>query len=594
MPDKYQNLQMAICDLTMNLDFGNYYEILKPEKGLCFGLSYMWQQALLADGLTSFFAKMDILTQTYPTLDDQFQPKTLSQLINDAREKVKSSTPLNQKDKLYLSILSFLDGIILYHSPSKSSMYLDRADTDLFTQNCEKASKYVMNDTLYNGQDGILVPMTKCFDRPFIGTKNEYVAIIKSVVESAMQMNIPFCIQMGSENHAIALGVINGKMHLYDANALFHNVYYYPLHKTGFDSPAYAECVNGIFFAFRQTETLAINISVFIRPEDADKKLSVMNNMFSKQIARTMTDKLIKKLKDYPDIYKWQLNHQSARASFTAQQLERIDNFVVLKEFLTEERQLCCGNTVLSCKYTHYNGSRPAARNGKEAYYHIIDNALNELLSITMHNEQEKYDKYFLPKAIERKRHLKTLFLYMACCKGHIDVVKRLLQEPDIDPSQVDSTKSTPLFIACQNGHLEVVRELLKHSLKQLNQVDKEGASPLYVASQNGHSAIVRVLLRQPYINIYTAVDGSPPLHAAAKFGYAEVVWQLINCRGADINQATSNGTTALVLASDKGHDNVILTLMKKYPRRSWNFNEYEVYKGKDPKVKEMLRVFCS
>ncbi|MCP3940100.1 MAG: ankyrin repeat domain-containing protein [Desulfobacteraceae bacterium] len=559
MPSKYQNLLMNICDLTIKCDLGDFYTILKPEKGLCFGLAFMWGQAVLAQDEKTFIKRLDLLTDHYPILTDDYESKMLSQIINDVRQKVKQRKHLSQKEELYLSIIPFFDGIIMYHKPQLTSIYQDRADHKLHSQHGENSSRYVINDTIAKIRNGISTPITKCFDRPFVGTRKEYNTIINSLVESVNQLEVPFFVHLGSENHSVALSILNKKILVFDANAMSVNAYYYPYQEDKYLFAPVTECVRAIFKVFQEATPLAINIAVHLRPEDADKSMSIMNKMFSQKMTEGITEKLIRQLTNYSELHKWQWNNQRGRASFTAGHLKQITCLIGLKEYLTKEKQLCSGTSVSQCRYSHYNNNLPATRNGKEAYYQIIDKALKNLSQFMMHGEYEKYTQYFLPRAIEKKFHTKTLFLYIACSNGHLDVVRALLKTPGI-----------------------------RH-----NQTDGEGATPLYIASQNGHAPVVRVLLKTQRIDVNKQADESTPLQVACKYGHTEVVSLLIKARGIDINQPTRNGTTALVIACNEGHDKIIQLLLNRNPRKSRNFNEYQIYKGRDLRVQKRLNLFC-
>ena len=62
---------------------------------------------------------------------------------------------------------------------------------------------------------------------------------------------------------------------------------------------------------------------------------------------------------------------------------------------------------------------------------------------------------------------------------------------------------ATPLFIASLNGHLDVVRKLLANPQKNTYKAHlHSGASPLFMASLNGHTGVVKELLSDPQINV--------------------------------------------------------------------------------------------
>ena len=71
----------------------------------------------------------------------------------------------------------------------------------------------------------------------------------------------------------------------------------------------------------------------------------------------------------------------------------------------------------------------------------------------------------------------------MACSKGHIKIVKYLINDLDCDPTCINYYGYTLLHLACRGNHVFLVKFLL--SLGQLNPLveDVFGCTPLYYAS---------------------------------------------------------------------------------------------------------------
>ncbi|KAM9761522.1 serine/threonine-protein kinase TNNI3K [Menidia menidia] len=160
---------------------------------------------------------------------------------------------------------------------------------------------------------------------------------------------------------------------------------------------------------------------------------------------------------------------------------------------------------------------------------------------------------------------------------GHHEVVRFLLQNPDIQPHAVNIYGDTPLHLACYNGKAAAVREMIQlcgpESLCKEN-IFSETA--LHSACTYGKDLeMVKFLLSQNPTSInYQGRDGHTALHSACFHGHMRLVQLLLDC-GADMNLAASDPSrcsgerdeqTCLMWAYEKGHD-AIVTLLKHYKR---------------------------
>ena len=130
--------------------------------------------------------------------------------------------------------------------------------------------------------------------------------------------------------------------------------------------------------------------------------------------------------------------------------------------------------------------------------------------------------------------------LYIACKKGHTDVVQLLLTRIDILINKTDphNILRPPLYIACEKGHTDIVRLLLTRKDINVNPQDPFFHGPLYIACEKGHIDVVRLLLDRPEIKINIKHDDffhdsngiiADELYIARKNGHTDIVQLLLD-----------------------------------------------------------------
>lgn len=173
------------------------------------------------------------------------------------------------------------------------------------------------------------------------------------------------------------------------------------------------------------------------------------------------------------------------------------------------------------------------------------------------------------------KQLLQSKFV-QACKIGDVKVVRKLLSTISVN----QGTKKfgvTGLLYACQNGHTEIVVLLLDEARGTINvnQTAKTGigasASPLSIACSCGHASIVSALLdkARDKIDVNQATEaGATPIMMAADRGHDDIVMQLLNHPGIDCNKVWTRYDgkqfTPLARAKEAGHDAVIKLIQEK------------------------------
>lgn len=189
----------------------------------------------------------------------------------------------------------------------------------------------------------------------------------------------------------------------------------------------------------------------------------------------------------------------------------------------------------------------------------------------------------------------KTPF-YVACFRGHYDVVKELLVLGDdkIGVNQAEKRNNrTPFYIACRNGDMKIVELLLNSPKVEVNEVDKNKRTPFYIACERGHSKIVELLLSDERVARNIAQeddDGWTAFDAACWKGQIEIVKLLKETK----REEFKNPLKAHKLARKNGHTQIVDYLEKMDLQESKNPKFSDLWKAAiDNKIQEVERLLA-
>ncbi|KAJ7575737.1 hypothetical protein C8J56DRAFT_837861 [Mycena floridula] len=157
--------------------------------------------------------------------------------------------------------------------------------------------------------------------------------------------------------------------------------------------------------------------------------------------------------------------------------------------------------------------------------------------------------------------------LWFASRMGHLDIIKLLLSRNDLDPNYTSYdifNKYSTLSYAAENGHLNIVQLLLKREDIDPNCLDRVKRTPLSYAAEKGHLNIVQLLLKREDIdpNCLDRVQRTPLSYAAEK-GQTEIVKILLARPDINSNHVDMAQHTPLFYATKQGHTNTVKVLLE-------------------------------
>ena len=152
-----------------------------------------------------------------------------------------------------------------------------------------------------------------------------------------------------------------------------------------------------------------------------------------------------------------------------------------------------------------------------------------------------------------------------AVFRGQVDIVKLLLDHPDIDLNLMARNGYTVLMLASEP---DIVKLLLEQEGIEVNRQDSFGSTALCQATFCGHSEIVQLLLEREDININLPNNlGETPLFWAVCHNSLELVDLLLKKDGIDPNpKVIDSGRTPLAHACYFGSSTAIVRSLLSHP----------------------------
>ena len=180
--------------------------------------------------------------------------------------------------------------------------------------------------------------------------------------------------------------------------------------------------------------------------------------------------------------------------------------------------------------------------------------------------------------------------LILASRNGHTEVVRELLQVPDIDVNAKGESGIMALPEASKNGCLEIVNLLLAHPDIDVNGMGRYDHNPaLTEAAVNHNTSIVIALLGHPKIDVNIKQgDEETALERAAYVGATDIVKELLKRPEIDVNSKPSRsfGNTALMWTMNGNQELEMAKDLLAHPNIDVNSKNYE---GDTPLMRSVM-----
>ena len=173
-------------------------------------------------------------------------------------------------------------------------------------------------------------------------------------------------------------------------------------------------------------------------------------------------------------------------------------------------------------------------------------------------------DKRWDPKMLEQKTAKGDSGLIIAAYQGSLEIVKLILDQPNIDVNIQDSNGESPLNFAMKCNFPEIVEILLAREETKLDILDENIEYSLLLACKNNHVECVKLFLADKrcnaeIVNNVGKNDLTTALTIAAKSGNTEIVKMLLDYPGVDVNLKQP-----ILFAMEHGHFEIAKILLEK------------------------------
>ena len=156
--------------------------------------------------------------------------------------------------------------------------------------------------------------------------------------------------------------------------------------------------------------------------------------------------------------------------------------------------------------------------------------------------------------------------LHVACYKGHLNLVKYLIEHQQLDPRLTDKDGNNSLHTAARNDQFQVIEYLVNQDCSSLDVRNNHRATLLHTASQFGKITTVKFLTKTYSMDPDSKdIHDNSPIYYAVVGGHMEVTSYFIEELGIKADAKFKGGTTLLHIASELGHEEIVKYLVDRY-----------------------------
>jgi len=190
------------------------------------------------------------------------------------------------------------------------------------------------------------------------------------------------------------------------------------------------------------------------------------------------------------------------------------------------------------------------------------DNNKNFLLACKTgnHSLMKKFRSHISSINVKEKETGNTA-LHLACINGHEKIAQALIKL-GINIDEKNSEGFVALYYAIYNGLVATVKILLDHE-SYMECLDKYGNSILHISCELGYIEIVKYLLEKKVLNNQKNKNFKTPIHIASQKGFVDIIQLMLQRHDILIDDIDSNGKTALIMACENDHLNIVKLLLR-------------------------------